>query len=73
MDNKESDQSARVEESQLSRYGSRKFLLVLFTIALSGLLVWFEKIDAGVFSVVTVAALGGYLAANVTQKATIRD
>ena len=51
-----------------SRYGSRKFILALLVLASASVLVWFARIDAGVYSAVVIAVVGGYFAANVTQK-----
>lgn len=54
------------------KYTSRKFLLALLVLAGCTALVWFGKIDDGVFSAVVISAIGGYFAANVTQKATAK-
>jgi uncharacterized membrane protein len=54
----------------MSKFYSRKFLLSLFTVAVSTALVWLEHISDGVFSAVVIATVGGYFTANVTQKAT---
>lgn len=52
---------------------SRKFLLSLATVASATWLVAAGHIADGVYSAVVIAAVGGYLAANVTQKATAKD
>lgn len=52
-----------------SRYSSRKFLLAFSVIASATGLVAFKLIDGGVYSAVVIAAMGGYFAANVSQKA----
>ena len=52
---------------------SRKFLLALVAVILSTLLVWGGHIADGVYSAVVIASVTGYLAANVTQKATMKD
>lgn len=54
----------------MERYASRKFILAMLTLLSASLLVYFGKIDGGVYATVVVAAVGAYLAANVTQKAT---
>lgn len=54
----------------IKNLGGRKFLLSLFTVAMSAALVWLEHISDGVFSAVVIATVGGYFTANVTQKAT---
>lgn len=47
--------------------GQRKFLVSLIAILGNQILVWFDKIDPGVYSVVAVAAIGAYIAGNVYQ------
>lgn len=50
------------------KYGSRKFLLAAAAIGSATALVWFGKIDGGVYSTVVVATIAAYVAANVAQK-----
>lgn len=47
---------------------SRKFILALLAIASASALVWFRRIDAGVYATVLVATIGAYMTANVAQK-----
>lgn len=49
---------------------SRKFLLSIVTVMSATFLVATGHIADGVYSAVVIATVGGYLAANVTQKAT---
>lgn len=57
------------KEYETLRYiGGRKFLVTLIVVFLTFLLVWFEKIEPGIYSVVIVAVVGAYIAGNVTQK-----
>lgn len=51
---------------------SRKFILALLSLLSATLLCAFDKIADGVYSVVVIATVGAYLAANVTQKATAK-
>lgn len=51
---------------------SRKFLLALFSVGLTGWLCATGHVQEGVFSTVVIAVVGGYLASNVTQKATTK-
>lgn len=53
-----------------SPFKSRKFLLALSTVASATWLVYTGNIADGVYSAVVIATVGGYFAANVTQKAT---
>lgn len=59
-----------VINSVANRFTSRKFVLAVMAIQTVSALVWFGKIDAGVYSAVMIAVIGAYFAANVTQKAT---
>lgn len=51
---------------------SRKFLLTAGAYIVNTALLVFGKIDASAFVTLSTLMLGGYLAANVTQKATAK-
>lgn len=51
----------------LKYVGGRKFSLAILSLVSASVLVWFGKIDAGIYSVVVVTLLGAYTAGNVTQ------
>ena len=57
----------------MTRYASRKFVVAMAAIASASWLVYTGHIADGVYSAVVIAAVGGYLAANVTQKATAKE
>ncbi|MBS0501108.1 MAG: hypothetical protein JSR74_12395 [Proteobacteria bacterium] len=57
----------------MNRYMSRKFALALAAVASASWLVYSGHIADGVYSAVVIAAVGGYLAANVTQKSTAKE
>jgi len=57
----------------MKHLASRKFLLALATVASATWLVAAGHIADGVYSAVVIAAVGGYLAANVTQRATAKE
>jgi len=57
----------------MSRYASRKFVVAMAAIASASWLVYAGHIADGVYSAVVIAAVTGYLAANVTQKAAAKD
>lgn len=57
----------------MSRYASRKFLLSLATLASATALVATGHIADGVYSAVVIATVGAYVAANVAQKATVKN
>ena len=54
----------------MKHLASRKFLIALIAMASATWLVASGRIADGVYSAVVIAAIGGYFAANVTQKAT---
>lgn len=55
-------------EPESSGMRSRKFILAMTAAVSASVLVWFGKIDAGVYSSVMIADIGAYLTANVAQK-----
>ncbi len=57
----------------MTRYASRKFAVAMAAIASASWLVYAGHIGDGVYSAVVIAAVTGYLAANVTQKATAKE
>lgn len=57
----------------MKHLASRKFLLALATVASATWLVAAGHIADGVYSAVVIAAVGGYLTANVTQRATAKE
>ena len=57
----------------MTRYASRKFAVAIAAIASASWLVYAGHIADGVYSAVVIAAVTGYLAANVTQKATAKE
>lgn len=58
---------------QMKHLLSRKFLATLATLASAHYLVLHGHIADGVYSAVVIAAIGGFLTANVVQKATTKD
>jgi hypothetical protein len=53
--------------------GYRKFTIAAVSILSASLLVAFGLIGDGVYSTVMLATVGGYLTANVAQKATMKQ
>lgn len=45
----------------------RKFIAAMFAIIGAHLLVWFEKIDGNIFSLIIIAVMGGFLTSDVVQ------
>ena len=56
----------------MSQYTSRKFLIAMLSVVSASVLCWYGRIADGVYSAVVIGTVGGYLAANVTQKATTK-
>ena len=56
----------------MTRYASRKFVVAMAAIASASWLVYAGHIADGVYSAVVIAAVTGYLAANVTQRAVVK-
>ena len=50
---------------------SRKFILTIASMIVTGVLVWFEKIDSGGFVTVYIATVGAYIAGNVYQNTKV--
>lgn len=59
-----------MSDAAFSKLTSRKFILALTTVLSVTWLVAAKHIADGVYSAVVIATVGGYFAANVTQKAT---
>lgn len=52
----------------MNKLASRKFILAVLALLSASALVAFRRIDAGVYATVVVAAIGGYLSANVLEQ-----
>jgi len=57
-----------MEDTLIQKIGGRKFLIAFLSVLTNSLLVWFGKIEPGVYSTVSIAIVGGYIAGNVVQK-----
>jgi hypothetical protein len=57
----------------MSRYASRKFLLAFYITSLATWLVARGSITDVIYSGIIIAVISGYFAANVTQKATLKE
>lgn len=56
----------------MSRFGSRKFIISVATLASATWLVYGGHIADGVYSAVVIAVVAAYVTSNVAQKATAR-
>lgn len=52
----------------LQTLGGRKFLLTMATGFAINLLMWFGKIDASTFTLVTLGTVGAYITGNAYQR-----
>lgn len=59
------------EETLLVKAGGRKYILSVLSLLSASLLVYFGKIDSGVYSTVMVATVAAYITGNVYQKTNI--
>ena len=57
----------------MSKYWSRKFIVAMAALGSADVLVWFGHISDGVYSAVVIAVVGGFMTANVVQKATSKE
>ena len=57
----------------MTRFASRKFLLALAALVSAHVLCALGHIADGVYSAVLLGCVGGYLAANVTQRAVTKE
>lgn len=57
----------------MSKYWSRKFIVAMAALSSANVLVWFGHISDGVYSAVVIAVVGGFMTANVVQKATSKE
>lgn len=57
----------------MNPFKSRKFVLALTSVLSATFLVYTGHIADGVYSAVVIAVAGGYLTANVVQKATAKE
>lgn len=57
----------------MNRYGSRKFLVAMTSIASAHYLVWAGHIADGVYSAVMISCAAAYIAGNVAQKALTKE
>jgi hypothetical protein len=60
-------------DDTLARLSSRKFILAVLAILVAAGLCWFGRIDGAGFVTVALAAMAGYMAANVAQKKVEAD
>lgn len=57
----------------MSKYWSRKFIVAMAALGSANVIVWFGHISDGVYSAVVIAVVGGFMTANVVQKATSKE
>lgn len=57
----------------MNHIGGRKFIVTMCCGIATTVLVWCGKIDPGVYSAVTIAIVGAYIAGNVWQKKVVQE
>lgn len=63
------ESTAEVESSLFKTMGERKFILAVLAVILNFILTWYGKIDPGIYSVVMVSTVSGFIVGNVVEAA----
>lgn len=66
------EESSHEETSLFKSMGGRKFIIAFLAIVLNFILVWFSKIDPGIYSVVMVSTVSGFIVGNVVETAVTK-
>lgn len=54
-------------ELDLAKLGGRRFIVTMLTGATVSVLVWFAKVDASTYSLVTLGTVGAFITGNVVE------
>ncbi len=65
-------ESATEETSLFKSMGGRKFVLAVLAVMLNFILTWYGKIEPGIYSVVMVSTVSGFIVGNVVESAVTR-
>lgn len=66
------ESTAEVESSLFKTMGGRKFILAVMAVILNFILTWYGKIDPGIYSVVMVSTVSGFIVGNVVEAAVTK-
>ena len=65
-------ESATEETSLFKSMGGRKFVIAFLAVMINFILTWFGKIEPGIYSVVMVSTVCGFIVGNVVETAVTK-
>ena len=63
------EETSSEETSLFKSMGGRKFVIAFLAIMINFILTWFGKIEPGIYSVVMVSTVSGFIVGNVVETA----
>lgn len=66
------EQNIEPESSLFKTMGGRKFVIAVLAVMLNFILTWYGKIEPGIYSVVMVSTVSGFIVGNVVESAVTR-
>ena len=66
------EETSSEETSLFKSMGGRKFVIAFLAVMINFILTWFGKIDPGIYSVVMVSTVSGFIVGNVVETAVTK-
>ena len=66
------EETSSEETSLFKSMGGRKFVIAFLAIIINFILTWFGKIEPGIYSVVMVSTVSGFIVGNVVETAVTK-
>ena len=66
------EETSSEETSLFKSMGGRKFVIAFLAIMINFILTWFGKIEPGIYSVVVVSTVSGFIVGNVVETAVTK-
>lgn len=66
------EETSSEETSLFKSMGGRKFVIAFLAIMINFILTWFGKIEPGIYSVVMVSTVSGFIVGNVVETAVTK-
>lgn len=66
------EETSTEETSLFKSMGGRKFVIAFLAIMINFILTWFGKIEPGIYSVVMVSTVSGFIVGNVVETAVTK-
>ena len=66
------EETTTSETSLFRSMGGRKFVIAFLAIMINFILTWFGKIEPGIYSVVMVSTVSGFIVGNVVETAVTK-